>query len=253
MISINMNLTSQMLIRDFISNPVLEPYPFEEVEYAGFDVVISRKVPYKKATALWRAARAKAGDDYWPLLTQDDIIHEYSETVIPPPPMSLELVRAARKRSVRASEELNTAFRGIDTATPLEEPYAERDAFIEDPAGQVSAVKPISLIVFPLPMLDALAPFSTNGVGSTPTAGQLLTMLRHFQRQYGAEPIYADSDMWELEIKHPPQGIEPLRAAARDMFLISRGRREGYGIEDPARLLRRLMNRRWVLWWYGTY
>ena len=77
-------------------------------------------------------------------------------------------------------------------------------------------------------------------------------MLRQWQERYGAEPLYADGYLLELDVPRPPRDPEELRALARDFFLLSQGTSEGFGIEPPARLLRRLMSDRWVVWWYGT-
>ena len=242
-----MDTKQDNLLQKLASDPLLRDFTFEVIDLVGFNAVVARSIPHEQAVAMWRAACRYRTESRWPILTDDELVHSYYEEIIRQPQLSLELVRAARKRVVRSSQSLNAVFERINTAIPSSEAYDERDAFLEEPSG------PISLVLVDAPMAEAVEPFTGDGEGTMPTHNQLAAMLRHFNQQYGAEPIYADGYFLELDVPRPPQHLEDLRAAARDMFLTSQGTHEGYGVEDPARLLRRLMSTRWVLWWYGIY
>lgn len=235
------------LIRALNSDAALAGTRFEAVEVAGLEAALARLVPPERSVELWRAARARGAAHFSAILTEDDYLYPEMATVVPIVPLPLGEVRKARERVIASSEDALAALGAIATATPQPEPFDERDAFLDDPASAR-----LSLVLLKGTTAEGVRAFTRDAEGMMPGHAELVTMLQHWNEQYGAEPLYADGQLLELDVRRPPQDVEELRVLARDFFLLSHGTREGFGIEDPARLLRRLMSPRWVVWWYGT-
>jgi Domain of unknown function (DUF4253) len=235
------------LVAALSASPDLAGCRFEPVEVAGVEAVVCRLVPPAQSVAMWRAAAAACPEGWWPVLTEDRHVHADVEPLDPLAPVAFNAALAARERVVRSSPEASALLDAIACARPQAEPYDERDTFAldgDDPA--------ISLVVVAGSKVESVRPFSPDGQGTAPTNAELLAFLASWDRRFGVSPLYADGYRLELDVRRPPGDTLELVAAAREHFLLSHGRAEGFGLEDPARLLRRLMSDRWIVWWYGT-
>jgi len=221
---------------------------FEEHRIAGVEAWVARCIPAARAAELWREASTLA----LPLgvatvLTDDDYVHPHIEPIDPFARISIDEARAARERCVRASSVHAGVLDQILRATPLLQPYEERDFFSLSPMCER-----VSLALLACSSTEAVLSLTGIGEGDRPTEAELAAFLEHFAHQCETEPLYTSCDVLELIVGRPPHELDELRTVARDVFLLSQGNADGYGVESPARLMRRLMSDRWCIWWYGT-
>jgi len=229
------------------SDAVFGRFSFEHVDVAGVPALVTRTIPPGRAVELWRRARSLSPAGPWPLLTHDDHVHPDIETLRPLESLSLDEVRSRRTAALSGSRWTRNTLDAIASAYPQPEPYVEEDVFFQDPPEESR----LSLVFVDRPLEQSVQPFSPDGEGLAPRQAELVVMLRHWHAVYAAEPLYADGKTLELVVEHPPRELGELRALAQDFFLSSPGCCEGFGLEEPNRLLRRLMHGRWVVWWYG--
>jgi hypothetical protein len=244
----HMNRLQDEFLRRVTSSAVLSELKFEIVDVGGHDALVSRLIAPEHAFAIWRAARATCPAQLFPIVTNDQQVQPDMGELPAFERVTLENARNARETLVRSSPETAAVLEAIAHSTPQSEAYEEHDTFVELLPEHTT----ISLVLLETPPEEAARPFTISGEGSAPRDAELVTMLAHWKHAYGAEPFYADSKGLELDVARPPTDVNELRALARDFFLLSQGTSEGYGLEEPARLLRRLMSNRWVVWWYGT-
>jgi hypothetical protein len=233
--------------RALAEHPMLGQLAFESIDLGNYEARVARLVPAERAYDVWRAARELGRDlGVLALLTADNAVHPDLGPLESCPAISLSEARERRERLVRASPTAADALDALRTATPQPEPYEERDFFLEDPIYES-----ITLVILHCTLTEAALQFACFGEDPYPQQDELVAFVEHFITTYGAEPLYASSHVLEFEVARPPSDVAELRELARDFFLLSWARAEGYGVEEPGRLLRRLMSHRWIVWWYG--
>jgi hypothetical protein len=236
------------ILRLLADHPLLGSLGFESIDLAGMPALAVEHISAEVAVEAWRAANELVRDrGMTAVLTDEYQVHPDIEPVVHRPAVPLEQARAQREQCRRRDPDEAALLDALPTATPSDEDYEERDCFLDSPLDAQ-----LGLALVPGDRIEAVLPFTGTDEGNAPSQGELRAFLRHFEATLGAVPLYASGAFLELEVASPPTSPEPLRELARDMVLLSAGCAEGFGVEEPSRLLRRLTHDRIVVWWYGT-
>lgn len=225
------------------------------------DRLVIRGVPAKQALVWLDAARAHGGRRYAAICTDPELFacdEGNARSLSRLSSISLADARAERRAELLEDDQRARKWRSLATATPQRVAWRERDTWIGHPDQGDAAT--VAIIMSPRPLEELATLLVVGGdederSGTHPSGPVLAAWLRHLAAEVGADPVWSGGwkSTTELRIARPPRTLTALRRCATDVYLLSQGNFEGTGNEPPRRILRRLQEDRWVLWWYGEH